>query len=155
GEGDETASVVSARSFADIFSVRTDGGVDEAAPSRIDPTRTNGQLAAGSYIYLTGDLPADVGLRLGPGRTPDPSGAAIIDPNATALLGPGRQAVTGRVVAGGTLQTATPVLDFSAAPLFAASPFETGPFSNVNPRSVRPALALVATPGASVDLSGA
>jgi filamentous hemagglutinin family protein len=156
GFGDDSTSVVAAQSLAQIFSSGSNGAIDEAAPSRIDPTRTNGEVARDSYVYLTGDLPADVGVRLAPGSVTDLSGAVVTDPYTSALLGPGQQAVVGTVTPGGTLQTAAPNLEFSASPLFATSSFQKGTaFNDANPRSVRPALGLVAAPGSTLDLAGA
>jgi filamentous hemagglutinin family protein len=152
----QNPSVVSAQSLAQIFNTAPDGTIDESAPSRIDPTHTNGDIARASNIYLTGDLAADVGIRLAPGGVTDLSGAVITDPYTTALLGPGQQAVVGMVTPGGTLQTAGPSLDISASTLFATSAFEQNKvFTDANPHSVRPALSLIATPGSTVDLAGA
>jgi filamentous hemagglutinin family protein len=156
--------VVTAASLAEIFTIRPDGAIDENAPSKIDPTRTNGQVAAQSPIYLTADLAADVGVRLDAGSVTDLSGTSVRNPYVTATT-QGRSVVTGRLYGGGTLSTAsTRQLD---GDLVVLSPFSTGEYatflSNAEALSLADVILktssqaadLIATPGASLDFSGA
>ncbi|MDG2527256.1 filamentous haemagglutinin family protein [Caulobacter endophyticus] len=158
------SSVVTASSLAEIFTIRPDGLIDESAPSKIDPSRTNGQVAAQSPIYLTADLDADVGVRLDAGSVTDLSGISVRNPYVTATT-QGRGVVNGRIYGGGTLSTAsTRQLD---GDLVVLSPFSTGAYAtflssaqtltlaDVILKTSAQAADLIATPGASLDLSGA
>ncbi|MDR3508727.1 MAG: filamentous hemagglutinin family protein [Caulobacteraceae bacterium] len=154
------STVVAASSLSDIFSINPDGSISESAMSVAKPNLTNAQLAATVPIYLTGDLPAGVGVDLAPGSVTDLSGEVLINPYATGVT-QGRQVVTGRVVSGGVLQTATANINTSATRLFPVSPFETNQAyalntaTVINPSSLQPGLSLVAEAGSNIDLSGA
>jgi hypothetical protein len=149
-------TVVSGASLSDVFSVDASGGIAEGDASRIDPTKTNAQVAATDFVYLTGDLPANVGVQLAPGSVTDLSGAVLTNPYAAGVTSDGRQVVTGQVVGGGALQTAVADANPSTAKLFQVSPFETNvAFVGSNPFSLRPGLSLNAAPGSMIDLAGA
>ncbi|MGC1302703.1 MAG: hypothetical protein WA840_10045, partial [Caulobacteraceae bacterium] len=141
--------------LSDIFSINADGSISENAKSVARPGQTNAQVASGDAIYLTGDLPANVGIMLAPNSVTDLSGAAIINPNATGIT-QGRQIVTGTVVGGGTLQTAALNVVAATSPLFAVSPFDTNvAFTTGAAFGVQTGLQLVAPPGAQINLAGA
>ncbi len=149
--------VVSAPSLSQIFSTRADGLIDENAPSLVDPTVTNGRLAATRTIYLTGDLPAGVGLNMAAGSVTDLSGVSLRDPYAVGVT-QGRQVVTGRVVAGGAVGSAVANLVASSGQLFPIANFETNlayVASGSNPHTIRSGLSLAAAPGATLNLAGA
>uniref|UniRef100_B0T7Q0 Filamentous haemagglutinin family outer membrane protein n=1 Tax=Caulobacter sp. (strain K31) TaxID=366602 RepID=B0T7Q0_CAUSK len=153
-------AALSAASLSDIFTVKPDGTIDEAAPSKIDPTRTNRQVAAQGGIYLTGDLPADVGVQLDAGSVTDLSGVSIRNPYAIGV--DGRQIVTGRVYGGGAITTAPTRRQQGA--LFADSTFSRGVYRNLSYQSGSFSAAVlaadvqgsdfIAAPGAAVNLSG-
>ncbi len=148
-------TVYSGASLSQIFSVNPDGSISESAPSIADPKLTNGQLAATDPIYLTGDLPANVGIELAPGSVTNLAGVALVNPYAPQVT-QGHQVSTGVVVGGGVLQTAAPDTIASSNPLFTASAFETNPaFAQNNLPTQQPGLTLVAARGSSLDLSGA
>ena len=162
--GGGPSPVLSAASLAEIFTIRPDGTIDENAPSRIDPSRTNGQVAAQSPIYLTADLAAGVGVRLDAGSVTDLSGVSVRNPYVTAAT-QGRPVVDGKVYAGGVLRTAsTRRLD---GDLVSLSPFSTGDYKTFDTLADSVLLGdailktsvqgadLIATPGATLNLSGA
>lgn len=149
-------TVVNGASLADIFSIDAGGNIEEGATSKIDPTKTNAQVAAADFVYLTGDLPANVGIQLAPGSVTDLSGAAQVNPFAVGTTPDGHAIMTGRVVGGGVLQTAAANVNPSTSKLFTVSPFEASTaFSTSNPSSLTPGLTLNAAPGSTVDLAGA
>ncbi|MEH0196577.1 filamentous hemagglutinin family protein [Caulobacter sp. CCNWLY153] len=155
--GATTFPVTAARSLSEIFSTRADGSVDPNAISRIDPTRTNAQVARGA-VYLLGELDAEVGMRLDAGSVTDLSGISIRNPYASAVTD-GRQVVTGRLWNGGTLQTATArsltgtIVGVTPA-IGGVSPY-TNSDTQPNLREDTVGLALDAAAGAVIDLSGA
>jgi filamentous hemagglutinin family protein len=144
-------SVVSGSSLSQIFSVNADGTISENAPSVAIPTMTNGQLAATQQVYLTGALPANVGIDLAPGSVTNLAGAALVNPYAAGVANDA-QVVTGTIVSGGALQTAQQNIALSVPSgnnvfglLIGETPFTTS----------QPGLALVAAPGSAINLSGA
>ncbi|WP_165190139.1 filamentous haemagglutinin family protein [Caulobacter soli] len=159
---DPRTTALAVASLADIFTVNPDGTIDESAASKIDPTRTNAQVARDNPIYLTADLAAGVGVQLDAGSVTDLSGVSVRNPYATGVTH-GRQVVTGRVYAGGVLTTAASQYwngDFTTV-----SPFQPGSgYAQVAVGSLDPSHALktsikagdlVAGSGAVLDLSGA
>ena len=107
------------QSLSQVFSTNPDGSINETATtSLIDPNTnlpwntpacasangcTNAQMATFYDFYLLGTLGLGVGVHLGAGSVTDLSGASIRNPFATA---PGQtNFVTGRLVAGGTLES--------------------------------------------------
>lgn len=162
GVSDATA-VRSGASLSDIFTVNPDGTIDEVAPSKIDPSRTNGQVALQTPIYLTADLAGDVGVQLDSGSTTDLSGISVRNPYATAVT-QGRQVVTGRVHGGGTLTTAaarnwtgdlTTISPFSSGTVYAAIVNSAGNDKAIALKTSTQGSELIAAPGARIDLTGA
>ncbi len=140
---------VGIRSLSDVFSVNADGTIDPNAASRY--TTANGQpisnqdLAAnfsisggplkGRAIYKLGLLDQGNGIVLASGSVTDLSGAVMLNPRAVD----GRTPITtGVIVGGGTLAA----LPSQAIGTTSSSPFRTKG-------------AIVARPGAVIDLSGA
>lgn len=160
--GDILASgVVASSSLNQIFSVNPDGSITEGAPSLANPKLTNAQLAVNDAIFLTGDLPANVGVRLAPGSVTDLSGESLRNPYAPAMPG-GSQVATGTLVAGGTVRTAAPNLNSQTTQLFSVSAFDTANVAYslasttvVNPSPAGPGLGFVAASGSTLNLSGA
>jgi len=153
-------ATLSAASLSHIFSINPDGAIDGAAASRIDPSRTNQQVAADGRLYLTGDLAADVGIQLDAGSVTDLSGTSVRNPYAIGV--DGRQIVTGRIYAGGAIATAptrlqqgavAPVSIFSRG-VYRSLAYQTGSYSAVPLSTDVKGSDLVAAPGALVDLSG-
>ena len=153
---------LSAASLADIFTINADGTIDENARSKIDPSRTNAQVARGNPIYLTAGLAADVGVQLDAGSVTDLSGVSIHNPYATGVT-QGRQVVTGRVYGGGSLTTAatgylggvfTTISPFQRDSGYARTLISAFDATNVLKTSVKSG-DLIAAPGAMLDLSGA
>ncbi|MFZ0269326.1 filamentous haemagglutinin family protein [Caulobacter sp.] len=151
-------AVVSGRSLSDLFSTGPDGVIDPTAMSVAKPAQTNAQLAATGMFYLLGELDADVGVQLDPGSVTDLSGTSIRNPYAQALTRDGRQVVTGRVVAGGSLTTAV-ARPGSGNMASDVSPFTNSVYSGggAYPSSLENRLGLdfKAASGATLDLSGA
>ncbi|PLR06917.1 hypothetical protein CFHF_23690 [Caulobacter flavus] len=155
--GTTATPAVAVRDLSEVFSTRADGTVDPNAMSKIDPRRTNAQVARGP-IYLLGALDADVGVQLDAGSVTDLSGVSIRNPYASAVTN-GRQIVTGRVWNGGALLTATAKGDVGtivgvAPPIGGSSPYSN---STTQPslREDVVGLALNAAKGAVIDISGA
>lgn len=146
------AAVVDGASLSKIFSVNSDGTINENAISAVNPNLTNAQVATTDAVYLTGDLPAGVGIDLAAGSTTNLAGETLINPYATGVT-QGRQVVTGTIVAGGTLQTAQTNYTVST-PLWSFSSFDSN-VSNFDLVVAQPGLALVAKPGSTINLSGA
>ncbi len=153
---------LSAASLADIFTVNADGTIDENARSKIDPSRTNAQVARANPIYLTAGLAADVGVQLDAGSVTDLSGVSVRNPYATGVT-QGRQAVSGRVYAGGSLTTSatrylggdfTTISPFQHNSGYALAPQGVNEPANVLKTSVKSG-DMIAAPGAVLDLSGA
>jgi filamentous hemagglutinin family protein len=162
GASDETR-VRSAASLSDIFTVNPDGTIDETALSKIDPSRTNAQVALQTPIYLTADLAGDVGVRLDAGSVTDLSGISVRNPYATAVT-QGRRVATGRVYDGGTLTTAA--ARNRTGDLTRISPFSSGTAyelivatgGNDKPYVLKTSTQgseLIAAPGATINLAGA
>ncbi len=151
--------LLTGQNLSDIFSFNADGSISGNAKSVVNPGQSNSQIAANDAIYLTGDLPAGVGIALAPGSVTDLSGEVIVNPYVTGITH-GRQIVTGMVVGGGTIQTAAANFTASASVLFPVSQFETNiAFGEgivaPNPFGAQTGLSLVADPGATINLSGA
>jgi filamentous hemagglutinin family protein len=154
-----TVPLLTGQNLSDIFSVNADGSITGNAKSVVNPGQTNSQIAANDAIYLTGDLPAGVGIALAPGSVTDLSGEVIVNPFVTGIT-QGRQIVTGVVVGGGTIQTAFANLTASTSVLFPVSQFETNiAFGEgivaANPFGVQAGRSLIADPGATINISGA
>lgn len=91
-------------------------------------------------VYFLGQLDADEGIRLQAGSVTDLSGTTVFNPRP-ALLPSGDAQVTGRVIAGGTIQSGSVILTAPAI----LSPFAPSLFVQK----------LNALPGATIDLRGA
>ena len=140
---------VGIRSLADVFSVNADGTIDPNAASRYTTASgqpiSNQDLAGnfsisrgpikGRAIYKLGLLDQGDGIVLASGSVTDLSGAVMLNPRAVD----GRTPITtGTIVGGGTLAA----LPSQALGTALSSPFRTKG-------------AIVARPGAVIDLSGA
>lgn len=156
-------TALSAASLADIFTVKADGTIDETAWSKIDPSRTNAQVALQNPIYLTADLAGDVGVRLDAGSVTDLSGVSVRNPYATDVT-QGRQVVTGRVYAGGSLTTAatryrtgdlTTLSPFALNSVYAQVVDTSGSDGRFVLKTSAQGSDLIAASGATIDLSGA
>ena len=115
------------------------------------------------FVYFTGLLGSEEGIRLDAGSVTDLSGVALYDVRAP-FLPSGRQLQTGRIVAGGTIATASPLTppnSDSRYALFTVSPYGNPRYFNAVENSLPPivgvtgARAIEAMPGAKIDLSGA
>jgi len=104
------AGAVGIHQLSDVFTVNNDGSIHEGKPALVGTGLTNAQAAAGAdglIFYVLGDLPQGVGVLLAPGSVTDLSGASIINPRASGSLPDGDQAVTGKIIGGGALVTAS------------------------------------------------
>lgn len=115
------------------------------------------------FVYFTGLLGSEEGIRLDAGSVTDLSGVALYDSRAP-FLPSGRQLQTGRIVAGGTISTASPLnpptsnADYAlfSVPLY-GNPRYFNAVENSLPAivGVTGARAIEAEAGAVIDLSGA
>jgi filamentous hemagglutinin family protein len=140
---------VGIRSLADVFSVNADGNIDPNADSRYKTANgqpiSNQDLAGnfsisggpikGRAIYKLGLLDQGNGIVLASGSVTDLSGAVMLNPRAVA----GRTPITTGVIVGGGTLAALPSQVIGTT---SSSPFRTKG-------------AIVARPGAIIDLSGA
>jgi filamentous hemagglutinin family protein len=115
------------------------------------------------FVYFTGLMDADEGVRLDGGSVTDLSGVALVNTRAPFLPG-GRQIVTGRVVAGGTISTAaplTPPTSNADYALFTVPTYGNPRYFNAVENSLPPIVGVTvareiqAVSGATIDLSGA
>jgi filamentous hemagglutinin family protein len=144
--------------LAQVFSTDASGAVQEGGANRLGIVGgaggllTNAQVAAQDPIYLLGDLGQSIGVQLTPGSVTDLSGAAIVNPNAK-VVGQGvfTPIVDGKVVGGGTLQTAS--AQATGTTLF-ATPLGVSVYTNENPQTVLTG-GIVAANGAAINVSGA
>jgi len=143
-------NTVAVHSLSDAFSVQPDGTIDEQAFSTYDPALRNYQLAQ-QPIYLLGNLGAKDGIVLAKGSVTDLSGASIVNPRATGIA-PGGIFRDGRVIAGGTLQTAA---GFVTTDTLFDTPIGISDYANLNPTTVIAADSFTANAGARINLSGA
>ncbi|WP_196221854.1 filamentous haemagglutinin family protein [Sphingobium sp. CAP-1] len=153
------SGAIGAASLSDMFTTNADGGIDEDALNALgvaDAGRvlTNAELAL-QPLYLTGLLAQDEGIRLSAGSRIDLSGASIRDPRAAPIIGTGAIRATGRLYDGGTLTTATGLID--AGDAFQRPLLGEGVYASdlIALDSVRVARAIHAGQGATIDLSGA
>ncbi len=163
------STAIGVRSLADVFGGSTD------ANGRFDETQTivstrytdtsglsNGDLATfggrSHPIYFTGLLGQDQGIVVGRGGTIDLSGAIILNPRAGAIPNSLLQKQTGRIVAGGTLQTSARFVGTGSL-LFARPQFGLAryvdPISGDALASQRTGRTLEAAPGSTILLAGA
>ena len=119
-------------SLSDAFSVLPDGTINEGDQSKYNSALTNGQLAAQDPIYLLGNLEAKDGIVLAKGSVTDLSGESIVNPRATGLA-PGGIFRDGRIIAGGTLQTAS---GFVTTDTLFDTPIGISDYANLNPTTV-------------------
>jgi filamentous hemagglutinin family protein len=149
------------------------GQFDETALNTAGITGADGNLltirelftqpANERFVYFTGRMGQGEGMRLADGSVTDLSGTALVNTRA-AFLPNGQRLVTGRLVDGGTISTATffnpPGIDTGTA-LFTTPAYGNPRYidASVNGQppivGVTDARTLVAGPGATVDLSGA
>ncbi|WP_375287342.1 filamentous haemagglutinin family protein [Sphingomonas sp.] len=115
------------------------------------------------FVYFTGRLGSDEGIRLDAGSVTDLSGVALYDTRAP-FLPSGRQLQIGRIFAGGTISTASPLTPPNSDPsyaLFTVPAYGNPRYFNAVENSLPPivgvtgARELNAMAGATVDLSGA
>ncbi len=144
------SGTVAVHSLSDAFSVLPDGTINEGDQSKYNPALTNGQLAAQDPIYFLGNLGAKDGIVLAKGSVTDLSGASIVNPRATGIA-PGGTFRDGRVIAGGTLQTAA---RFVTTDTLFDTPIGISDYANLNPTTVIAADSLTANAGARINLSG-
>ncbi len=168
------AGTEAVHSLSDIFSVNADGTIHEGDLSTVANGTggflTNAQLAGvGSAtatqhpIYLLDQLDAGVGMVLAPGSVTDLSGTSIRNPDAHDSFG--NAIVTGRIVGGGTLQTA-PNASLHGQTLF--HPAQLSRYAILAPQGIinssvsgnaldlaQQGESAVLDPGAIVNLSGA
>ena len=138
---------VGIRSLSDVFSVNPDGTIDPNALSKYttaNGTPISNQDLVGDFfgsggvngraIYKLGRLDQGQGIVLASGSVTDLSGAVILNPRA---VGRGGAITTGKIIGGGTL---------AALPTQAIGSTISSP--------IRMGGAIVAQPGAVIDLSG-
>lgn len=153
------AGARSARDFASFFSVNPDGSINERGANALgirsgNRLLTNAELAL-TPLYLTGLLGAEEGVRLSDGSVIDLSGASLRDPRATIAGAGGLLRRTGRMVAGGTLQSLSGLIDagdVADRPLLGEGVFASNLISLSGLRSAR---AFDARSGSAINLAGA
>jgi len=145
------SNTVAVHSLSDAFSVLPDGTINENDPSKYNPALTNAQLASQDPIYLLGNLGAKDGIVLAAGSVTDLSGESVVNPRATGTA-PGGTFRDGRVIAGGTLQTAAGFVTTTA--LF-DTPIGTSDYAILNPTTVVVSDQLTAEAGSRINLAGA
>ncbi len=152
------AGALGGRSLSDFFTANADGSFDEAALNAAGATDagrvlTNAELAL-RPLYLTGLLDQGEGVRLSAGSSIDLSGASIRNPRAPFIAGTSAIRATGTIIGGGTLTTATTLLN--AGDAFDRPLLGEGVYASdlITLDTVRIARAIDAGQGVSIDLSG-
>jgi filamentous hemagglutinin family protein len=159
GLADAFGGTVDAQGRFDEDAVNAAGIVDPTNPGRL---LTNRELVsregADRLIHFLGILDVSEGIRLDSGSVTDLSGIALLDPRAPAA-GNGAQIRRGRVLAGGTLQTAAPEdLGARAAFVFPSNPAVYAPPGGTpgfSVGAVTAARTLIRRDDAVLDISGA
>ncbi len=167
-------SAIGVASLSQVFGTADANGLfDENAPNALGITRSQEQgspvlsnadlTTLGGLsrpVYLTATLGAAEGIRLAPGSTTDLSGASIRNPRAGARPNGGDQKISGRVVAGGTIETAAAFAGntaFAPLPAFGIARYAIpdGAGGQFTVPTQRAGWTLVAGANATVDLRGA
>ncbi len=156
-----SATSLGVHSLSDAFTFNANGTIDENATDYAAGLTcgtqicTNAEVASTYDIYLLGTLSAGEGIHLAAGSVTDLSGVSIRDPRATAIGQ--KNFVTGRLVAGGTLESQPTFLGSTS--LFQQSIgdgiYGLNNTSANDPVGLRLAETVVADPGSTLNLSGA
>lgn len=109
--------VYAVRDLDEAFSKQTDGRYSENGGNLLGallngtsgPLLTNSQLAITRNIYLLGEMEQSQGLVFGANSITDLSGTVLIDPRTEVLPDGSRQIRNGRLVGGGSIETASPL----------------------------------------------
>ncbi len=140
--------------LATIFGPRNANGLFTETPAITDLVARGG---ISRPIFLTATLAGDEGIRLAPNSVIDLAGTSIRNPRAGARPG-GDQKIEGRIIDGGTLETATRFVGGNTV-LVPAPQFGTARFLDVTSGSFvtvqRGALRFTAAAGSTIDLRGA